>query len=172
MRPSQEASPLPTPMQVPTSTHTPTPLLPARTSVPTLATPGAPTPTPCVSVTGTAARASQPRLGAPLAVFVVAYGQPVVCAMNDLRFPVEGVGAAGGYTIDLPDSDPVRFMQVTADAGVVWDALTQQRVCQGYLPPDPTFVGSSGNIYTYQTTEGMVELINGSDGCVLEFTGM
>lgn len=165
--PEVGTSPAPSP-PVQTFPATPIGVSPTVPMRPTVTVPATTLPTPCVSVARANPQATA-RLGSSLLSFVQRYGEPVSCAMNDLRFPV---GSDGGYTLDLPDSDPVRLLTVTADAGNIWDALTQQRVCQGYMPPNPVFIGSSGNIYTYQTDEGMVEYINGPDTCTLEFTGM
>lgn len=84
-----------------------------------------------------------------------------------MRFGGSGVG----YTIDMPDIDPVRDLTITAIAGVTWDAFTQQRVCESLLPPNPVFQYQSGNIYVFSTDEGMVQYDAYANSCTLMFTG-
>lgn len=98
--------------------------------------------------------------------FANTYGQPVSCTGD------EAVFQGKGYTVMVIASEPtVRSLVASADVGVTWDALTEQRVCQGFFPPNPKFerVDSNGTYY-YATDAGEIEYMPLTNTCQVAFT--
>lgn len=76
-----------------------------------------------------------------------------------------------GYEVTVPDESTARSVVVTANVGVAWDDLTEQRICQGFFPPNPTFESQSNGSYLYTTDEGEIEYMPLPDTCEMAFTG-
>lgn len=77
---------------------------------------------------------------------------------------------AQGYTIEMPNSDPVRQLTVQADAGVSWDQMQEYGICESFLPTNPVYESSFNGNYLFMTDAGQVELTPLPNMCTLAFT--
>lgn len=90
----------------------------------------------------------------------------IQCSPTDLL--LGGVG----YTLALPNASPVRSLVLTADAGVSWDQLQEQRICEGFFPPNAVFESVLGGHYLFKTDGGTVDFQPLPNQCVLKLTGV
>lgn len=103
----------------------------------------------------------RPHVGGPLSDFPGAYGQPWRCSVPDVKWILQD------YTLDMRISLTVSKVTVMALAGTTWDARTQQRRCDQYLPDNVTFLKSDGATVYYNAPIGTVMVVQMVNACTL-----
>jgi len=122
--------------------------------------------TPTTVALGPGPGATIARLGASLANFVYIFGQPIACGPGTLEFRGQD------FTIDVPRQDPVRSLWVTALKGETWNSVDEDRICEGFFPPNPNLITTltSPMREFYSTDGGDIVYLPKDSMCAMQFT--
>src|SRR6266567_3753429 len=135
--------------------------------------PSSPSPTPCVNAAsptvvtpGPGPEGETARLGTSLANFVIAFGPATECTKGHVEF------RGPNFTVDLPNSSPVRSLCVTALPGLTWNRVDEDRICEGFFPPHPNLITTLDQPYRefYSTDEGDIVYLPKDSLCAMQFT--
>src|SRR6266567_473118 len=135
--------------------------------------PSSPSLTPCVNAAspttvtpGPGPEGETARLGTPLANFVIAFGPATECTRGRVEF------TGPNFTVNLPNSSPVRSLWVTALPGLTWNRVDEDRICEGFFPPNPNLITTLDQPYRefYSTDEGDIVYLPKDGLCAMQFT--